>query len=266
MSGRHGLAYAAALEWAFLSLVLGGSWTALASQGPPCDPALRRYATKDPYGYAPRGTRCEGIYVREIASAAIRLVSLTEAVADFDAAKVANLQIRWMPASATVTQLRAQSLRERLYYRMDAVAPSGARHYGWPTNILSALHLTKSEIGILAWNHHLVGKTSHDVYLPIRLFHQAMPLAAKDYALVVQADIELSELYLTLARVGPDGSLGPYLKDAQPITGYFPAEQGIHLAIPRPETAGIYHVEIGAVLKQGGTSTLEFFFFRPSEQ
>ncbi len=85
-----------------------------------CDPSLTQVKTA--FGYRDRGDRCEGVYIKEVSSTALTVASFTEVFEPYDLQSSEPLHLAWdrPPGNASV-RLRAQSLRRRLYYRMDAV-------------------------------------------------------------------------------------------------------------------------------------------------
>jgi len=67
---------------------------------------------------------------------------------------------------------------------------------------------------------------------------------------------------VTLAYLGADGRPDLYIKRDAPLGyGYYPAEQGIVVFVPELPRSGIYSVEVGAILKDGGSSTTSFLFY-----
>jgi hypothetical protein len=104
-------------------------------QAQPCDSRLIR-ATADPYSYRLRGDRCEGIYVQEVAGAPLAVVSWTESFSTYGFAPRQPLLLEWAFAGGGNVRLRAQSLRRRLYYQMDALRPPASKSYQWPLDLL----------------------------------------------------------------------------------------------------------------------------------
>jgi hypothetical protein len=49
--------------------------------------------------------------------------------------------------------------------------------------------------------------------------------------------------------------------------GYYPADRSIVFSVPTPPSAGIFHLEIAASLKSGGSVTLPvWFYYSPPEE
>jgi hypothetical protein len=247
----------------FLSCLLLSSLqvSALLAQSP-CDPALSQAST-DRNGYRQRGDRCEGIYIQEVSSPALRVVSFTDSVENFKPESGKNLRVEWSLPSATVpVHLRASALRSHLYYRFDTARPAGSASYDWSPSVLQALELTKRELGVLAWYTQPVGNTKRDVYLPVRIGQQGAPARAQRYRLVLVPGTELTEVFVTLSSVKPDGRPGTFVLRDQPLKrGFYPADRGISVPIIGLQAPGLYYLEISATLRAGGSSTDRLWFY-----
>lgn len=220
----------------------------------------------DPYGYRLRGDRCEGIYIKEVAGEALRVVSLTESVEDFDPATGKNLLVEWTTPGNVAVRLRAYALRQRLYYRMDTLRPAGSTTYDWPSNLLATFNLGRNEVGIVAWTTYWAGNTNHEVYIPLRIRQQAATIPSRSYQLVLLPSVELAEVFISLAPAGRDWNPGAFIMKDQPLKpGYYPAGLGITINIPKPKTPGVYYLEIGATLRANGSSTATVWFYHPGK-
>jgi hypothetical protein len=243
---------AAVLLGLFLSV--GMVSARLAAQDRHCDQHLKQTST-DPTGYRPRSDRCEGIYIREVGNTTLLVASLTESVEDFNPAGGKPLLIEWTPPEGAEVHLRANSLRHRLYYRMDTVRPPGSRSYTWPTNLLSTFNLRRNELGLLAWTAHAVGGTTRDVYVPLRV-RQGEGSRSSSYRLTVVPGVELSEVFFSIAPVGSDGRAGAFIKKDEPLKyGYYPADRAVSIPLPALAAPGIYYLEITARRQSGGSAS-----------
>jgi len=229
-------------------------------QGQPCDPRLVR-STADPYAYRLRGDRCEGIYAQEVAGAPLAIVSWTQSFASYDLDPKQPLLLEWESAGGRdAVRLRAQSLRHRLYYQMDAVRPPGRQSYQWPLDLLVAVAIPRDEVGVVGITRTTVGRAERDLYLPLRISQGGKPAPPGGYHLVVLPGVELKEVFVTLASV--KGSTEAVMRNGEPLGyGYYPAERPIDVPIAAPRERGIYRLEIGATHKSGGASTTEFWFY-----
>jgi hypothetical protein len=147
---------------------------------------------------------------------------------------------------------------------MDTVRLPGSISYSWPSDVLAALNLQKRDIGIVGFTHCSVGKIERDVYIPLRIKQSVDTKQSDKYQLILLPGIELSEVLITLASVGADGSPLVFLKEGEALKyGYYPAERGIEIPISGLQASGIYYLEIGTTQRGGGTSVIELWFFHP---
>lgn len=225
-----------------------------------CDPGLHQ--TSDSNGYRLRGDRCEGIYIRDVGGSVLHVVSLSQWVEDFNPTIDKNLLLEWLSPANTNVRLRAYSLRHRLYYRMDSLRPAGQTSYQWSPNLLASFNLKKHELGLVAWMSQSIDSKNRDVYLPVKLTQQAPAGKAKGYNLTLVPGVELTEVFVSLAPLRPDGKPGAYIKKDVPLNwGYYPAERAVTIVIPELNSSGIYYLEIGATLRAGGSSTEQVWFY-----
>jgi hypothetical protein len=232
------------------------------AQGAHCDQDLNP-ATTNPLGYRLRGDRCEGIYIQDVAATALKLVSFTESYEEFDATLNKPLLLDWTPPAGAPVHLRAQSLRTRLYYRMDSDRPAGSGSFSWPADVLAALQLRRPDLGVLAWTTRRIGNSDRTVLEPVRV-RQRAPSTPGSYRFVVVPGVQVDEIFVSVASLKPNGDAGVYAIDKQPqLAGYYPAGRPTVIAFAPPSSAGVYRLELGATLTQGGTSALTTFFSRP---
>ena len=231
----------------------------ISAQSTHCDPQLPS-ASDDPYGYRLRGDRCEGVYINEVA-ATLRVASLTSSLADFNPTSSRNVLIEWTAIGNQPVHLRANSLRERLYYQMDSFRPTASASYSWPTDLLAALGLGRNDLGLTASTSYQVGNTKREVFLPIRIKGQSAS-KTRNYQLVLLPGVELAEVFMSLAPVKDDGSLGPFIiKDQAQQSGYNAANRTLTIRIPEVTSSGIYYLEIGAVLRTRGSTSTQVWFY-----
>jgi hypothetical protein len=230
---------------------------------PSCDTLLEQ-PSSNPYGYRLRGDRCEGVYVQSVAGTPLVVAGFTATFDQYDVRTVQSLDIQWSTPTEGEIQLRAYGLRRKLYYRMDALLPSSRRSYTWPAEILSALEIPKSDVGVAGWIGTRVGHTNRDVYLPLRIGADRSRSAT--YTLVLLPSVPLSEVYVSVAPVDGNGVTEKYIRDEEPLKyNYYPAERAIEVPISALPAPGIYYVLIGAELKDGGSLTSELWFYHPPQ-
>jgi len=229
-----------------------------------CDSSLPR----DPgyaLGYQLRGDRCEGVYIRNVSESNLQIASFTALVEPFDPKSVKTVRLQWTPPGPEPVHLRAASLTEKQYYRMDSLRPAGASIYDWPTEILAALRLSTSELGLLTWVFRNMQGTARAVYLPVSVGRLAG--AASQYEVLLVPGGSLKSVYMTLAALRADGSTESTLLNGQTFrSGYWPAGTPLKIPLPVLKRSGLYYLEIGAALSTGGPATTEMWFYHSGDR
>jgi hypothetical protein len=240
-------------------LLVSGLGTTI--QDSACDEGLVDKAY-GPHGYALRGDRCEGIYVQQVGGTVLALASLTESFEDYSLASGAPLTVEWTGPAEQGVRLRARGIKHGLFYRMDTVRHPGAQSYSWPSDVLAAQHLSRKDIGVLAWTRRALGGVERDVYVPLRIAQDSAPARAPTYSLVVFPAVTLREVYVTVAMVDSYGHRVRVVQEGTPLDyGSYPAERPVRVRLPNLGEAGIYQVEIGAELASGGAATVSCFIY-----
>ena len=232
-----------------------------AAQESLCDKGLEGLA-RGPLGYSLRGDRCEGMYIQEVAGTALWLASLTQSFEEYDLNSDQPLVVEWaVPDSGTI-RLRAQGIKHDLYYRMDAARPAASHAYHWPSDLLAAQHITREDIGVLGWTSRLLDGVQRQVFVPLRITQRRPPARAGDYELLLFPGVELKEVYVSLAAVGPDGRAGKSIQQGKPL-GYGPyqADSPLDVRLPRLAEPGLYRAEVSAELATGGPTSVVFWFY-----
>jgi len=229
-----------------------------------CDPSLLKN-TASPLGYKDRGGRCEGLYVNQVGATTLLVVSLTESFEPYNLHSDSALQIGWDPPPGKgMLRIRAQGVRRRLYYRMDTYQPSLKKSFTWPLAILSSLDIVRGDLGVVGTVPVAVGPALQDVYIPLRISQNGESRHTGSYTCVLLPGVELTEIYISLSKTGPDGRPAKVIKDGEKLGyGYYPSERSIEIPVSGLTEAGIYYMEIGATLKNGGTATVAYWFYNP---
>lgn len=254
--------FSRALSFVVLFFVSMVCLPGVSAQVSPCDPTLKVSQT-DQYGYRLRGDRCEGRYIQEVANTVLSITSLTESFEQYDLDSGKDLHIEWMPPPfpAKSLQIRAQSLKDGLFYQMDASPPVKKRNYRWPISLLKALDISQNNIGVLGWTWDM-RERGRKIYLPLRI-KQQQPSSRPSpcYQVTLWPGRELSEVYVTLAPV-VQGNLGPLLKDEEPLEwNYYPAMRRITVPLPILKKPGLYYLNIAATQEIGGSVEVELYFY-----
>jgi hypothetical protein len=219
----------------------------------------------DAQGYRERGDRCEGRYLRNVTSTTVWPVSLTEVFEPFDASRDKALQVSWPAVDAGIKEvaLRAESVKRRVYYRMDTRRPAADRKFSWPTQVLWALEMTSGDLGVLASTSLPVASVPRVVYLPARVTRGATAQPGAGYSLALMPGIELEELSTGLVRVGDDGR-ETVLRPLMPLRyGYYPALRAVSIELPKNAfpARGVYRIELVARLAGSGASRSELWLY-----
>lgn len=247
--------YAAVL--AFVGLFHGQ----LASAGH-CDPLLLS-DSQNPLSYRERDGRCEGLYVEQVAGTSIVLASLTAQFPDFNPSRVEALSVSWPTIDAASIRLRARGTRWRLHYRMDTVRPLSELQFRWPTEMLDALDVERQDIGVVGWVTTELGASERPVYLPLTIISDAGTKPADgSYRLVIVPSVPLQEIFVSIASADANGSPLAFVVDSEPLQiGYYPAHRPLQIPLEGFTLPGLYYVELGAVLRGGGSSTFSFLVY-----
>jgi hypothetical protein len=239
---------------------IGPNYRAEAAQESPCDPTLNQ-VSQNPQGYKLRGDRCEGIYIQPVSSSSLLVASFTSFFEEFDPDSLESLSIDWVSPAKTPVRLRANALREKLYYQMDTVITSGRTTYSWPGTVLNSLHLSKKDIGVVGFTNFRIGGEDRTLYLPLRIRGKSQT-TAPGYQIILVPGSELKEVFFSLAKLDANGQAHTFSISDRPLRrGYYPAERGISIEVPNPGQPGMYYLEIGAITKYGGPLTKQVFFY-----
>jgi hypothetical protein len=240
----------------FVAVVLSAGVAAMAQTH--CDPSLAP-STNHPYGYIERGDRCEGVYIQAVSGTTLALLSFTASVGEIDIESGRPLLLEWpTPSGDRDVQLRAQSMQRRLFYRMDTRVRAGGTRYRWPTDGLAAVKLVGADLGLVGFTRMTIGGVEQEVLLPLSASQSAgARTAPAAYKLLLRPTVGLSELFVSVAplahRVAPGRELG---------YGLYPADTLVEVSIDAPRKRGMYAVQIGARLRSGGSTTLQFVFYQ----
>ena len=129
-------------------------------------------------------------------------------------------------------------------------------------DVLSSLHLSKQDIGVVGFTDYRVGQENRTLYVPLLIRQKAYQQQTHGYRLVLLPGVELKEVFLSLAEVGTDGKPHSFLISDRALgKGYYPAERGILVEIPSLNRAGVYYLEVGATSRYGGPTTQQFWFY-----
>jgi hypothetical protein len=246
-------------------VVLGSLSLAQTSTGP-CDPLLKNKEDKqNPNGYRSRGDRCEGVFVKDVVGGgSILLASYSSTLEGLDPEYGKTVEIEWRALGNGPLHIRAYSMRRRLYYQMDTIQPSSSMVYVWPSDILASYSLRPPDLGIVGWTSYSVGNRDKEVYVPLAVRRHKSDPFGDSYELVLWSPVDITEVYVTIAQLGKSGQSQNVVKDGVPLHyGYYPAERGISVPLPQGLKSGIYFIEIGADIQNGGSAASQFWIYCP---
>lgn len=188
-------------------------------------------------GYRVRGERCEGLYVAEISTSALELVSLTDGPLEY------SLEVdTLMVYAATETtpgpvHLRALGRRPRTYYRMDA-APD-ALPFPWSSDVLKLAGMTPDRTGMYGFTL-AAGDTT---FVPVRVGEFA-PSDSLELVLRTAVDTE-GVVYKCRPAGGPTNQCANDFGEWTTLPlegGMVPA--GAPMTLRVPKSLGAMHLDI----------------------
>ena len=228
-----------------------------------CDETLIRLASPG-NGYRPLGDRCEGVYAKQVGGTTLFLASFTEAFENYDLKSRDSLTVSWSAPAESSVQIRAETIRRGRYYRMDTRRPARDTVYRWSNRVLSAEQIVRKELGIVGWVRLPIAGAPRQVHVPLRVEQKASARSCGFYEVQIAPGERLKEVYTSLAPVGADGTLGPFLRQDEPLGyGFYPAEAPIKFKVDRAQLprVGIYYLKVSARLDTGGSTTKEYYLY-----
>lgn len=235
----------------------------LAAQDSACDPDIQRNAKGGSLGYQSRGEYCEGMYATDVAATMMWVASLTVAFDDYEFDSTDPLVVRWSAPAGKPTHLRAHGIRRDLYYRMDAPREAGSTSWKWPTDLLAAQRIERSDIGVLGWVEESVDGTERELFVPLTVTRPGAGEASRDlgsYEMIVVPNVRLEEVYVSLARVAGVGRRpeGDYIKKQEPLgQRVYATQRPIKIQLTGFTEPGVYLVEITATRVDGRSVTMD---------
>ena len=231
-----------------------------------CDSSLAP-STNHPYRYMERGDRCEGVYIQSVGGTMLTLLSFTTPLGEIDLESGRPLLLEWPgPPGGRDVQLRAQSMQRQLFYRMDtSVRAAGGTRYRWPTEGLVAVRLARADLGLVGFTRMTIGGAEQEVLLPLSASQSSATRPTPSaYTLLLRPAVGLNDLFVSVTPLGPDGRAVQGVAPGRELGyGLYPADAVIEVPIVPPRERGLYAVQIGARLRSGGSTTLQFVFHQP---
>ena len=145
---------------------------------------------------------------------------------------------------------------------MDTSVRAGGTRYRWPTDGLAAVKLARADLGFVGFTRMTIGGVEQEVLLPLSASQSPGTLVAPAvYTLLLRPAVGLSELFVNVAPLVPDGRAAHNVAPGRELGyGLYPADALVEVPIDAPRKRGLYAVQIGARLRSGGSTTLQFVF------
>lgn len=216
-----------------------------------CDKQLKPAGSV--WRYEIRGDRCEGLYVEEYGPSGLLVASLLRGPRPIT--MPGEYRLAWrVPQKGQAVRLRAHSVAESVFYRMDALPPEPT--YAWPTKVLQGVGLGPRQIGIVATTTMGVGGRQATVYLPVGFGEAATKTAAKDkYELWIVTSTNLEDAALTVESLAPDGRPQRVVARATLGSQHFMFMGPVAFTIDLTgKERGLYRVTMTADLVGGGST------------
>jgi len=216
-------------------------------------------------GYKLRSDRCEGVYRREVASTyGAQIVSLGAASDLEDLCEQQPVRFVWPNTPSAPVRLQVESLRHRLYYRLDAVRPPQQTEFLWPRDprCSNEVRLKRSEIGVVARTTTSIGAKPIDLLLPVRLASVAVSPVSPPYDLVLLPGRAVSEVFVSLWYYGNVQQPVRILNERPLNQRPYPpgARIDIRLSAQDVKQMGIYRVKASVEFDSGTPETIDVYF------
>jgi hypothetical protein len=228
----------------------------LQSAGSACDPLLKQ-DLEHPQGYRDRSDQvCEGVYATDVSSTGLTLASFTGPLRSIDLSTPAEFSFIWKAVGEGEVRIRADSLRPRFYYRLDAIRPAGDGRLSWSNGIPSQYGLRTAEFGVLATLRN-PARAGDPVYLPLSIMSGDISTPVTPYIVTVRSGADIEEVYWSLSKQGEDGFI-----TYDEALGYspYPAGQPVGITLDRLHGPGLYQLTVSAELRGGLRDSLAISF------
>jgi hypothetical protein len=149
-----------------LVIAVGSSLGGLRGQTNRCEPL--RPLPGNLSQYKDRGNRCEGLYVADVGSRSVELVSLTLGVISYEMRPGVKLQVS-APGQNAAVHIRAVAKPAGTHYRMDALLAPGSVLL-WPVDdVLLRESINASRLGVFGWKEGGADK----IFVPVLVTPQS---------------------------------------------------------------------------------------------
>jgi hypothetical protein len=211
--------------------------------------------------YKDRGNRCEGLYVADVGTLTLEILSLTLGDISFPLNPGEVLRVS-APGSASNLRVRAVAKPPKTYYRLDASLAPGAT-LNWPIDaVLLPENIGPSRIGIFAFRE----EGTQRIFVPVQVASSAASNAPASRAILLSVrpsfDADLIKWRWSLHSQGLCSRFAPW-QDASTLS----VDAGQSINIPLKGIAGRACVEVAAKAhNKDDWPTLKLFLELPLPQ
>lgn len=186
--------------------------------------------------------------------AALVLVSFEEYMEDLDPTSIPDRQIKWNWPKEEEVQFRAMEIRPSLNYLQLE-------------NIDDIFSRDIRNVGRVGWISHKIGQETHEVYIPSSICGGEEQPAYESYKIVLMPNRELTKVFYEIGHVNEEDGKILDFNEGKLQASYYPAGRPIDLFIQKSELGetGFYYLEVGATFRDGGSTTLEIWFYHTDE-
>jgi hypothetical protein len=186
--------------------------------------------------------------------AALVLVSFEEYLEDLDPTPIPDRQIKWNWPREEEVQFRVMEIRPSLSYMQLE-------------NIDDIFSRDIRNVGRVGWISHKIGEETHEVYTPSSFWEKDKKPAYESYKIVLMPNRELTEVFYGFGRVNEEDGKILDFSEEQSLARYYPAGRPIELFLQKSKLGvpGFYYMEVGATFRDGGSTSLEIWFYHSDE-
>jgi hypothetical protein len=214
--------------------------------------------------YKDRGSRCEGVYKRLVATSeplSVRSFTTRSQIAN---SLPPALQLTWARMGLGPLTIRGFALKQHVYYEMDTRVPSDNRKFDWTTDVLTRISLAPGQVGVVA----SFVRDKKNVVLPIAIAPASVtpPLAGecnqKTYQVTLWPERDFREVYFSIQGKASSGPGAVVLPKKELGKGLYPAGRAISFCFSVPAGDDVYDLVISAEMTGGGGVPIVLPFLR----
>ena len=241
-------------------LIISSAMTANTADQSSCDSGLLQEAVPGSLGYANRNDRCEGLYGKYVStSEPLSLRSFTIGRPSLNPLP-GTIAIEWPSGFQGAPHIFAFALKPRVFFQMDVKPAAGGHVFSWKTDVVQAVPLSGTEIGVVIY-------ADAKVVVPAQVgpFPTGSP-APNFYQAVLWPEKSFRTVSRTLNKVEANGSRAAVLPQMELGLGFYPDKRSIPLTFAIPAAAGRYELVVSGEFEGAGGVVLTFPFDSPARR